>query len=201
MSPFNADMNNSEDSQILEANWLPPGDALAYFDPPAGVHTYAVKQEQQSTRIRYGFRIGDLGMLIDSDTGSEVLAMPQVATLPNTPPGFLGLINLRGNLIPIYELRILLDLGQRPSGAPVMVLVFGKDEQAVGVSIDGYPEALFELNPIQNLPTLPDVLKKHVSAGFIKDDKFWLEFNHNTFFETISDAAPHQENAAERLDS
>jgi twitching motility protein PilI len=202
MSLIHTDTDNSEDRTTMESNWLPPGDALAYFEPPEGVQISAAKQEQQSERVRYGFRIGDLGMLIGADTGSEVLAMPQVATLPNTPPGFLGLINLRGNLVPVYELRILLDLGQRPSGVSTMVLVFGKDDQAVGVSIDGYPEALFELNPIQNLPTLPDVLRKHVSAGFINDDRIWLEFNHNTFFETISDAtAPRQENAAEKFDS
>lgn len=185
----------------MESNWLPPGEALTYFEPPQGVHSSAVKQERHSERVRYGFRIGDLGMLIDLDTGSEVLAMPQVATLPNTPPGFLGLINLRGNLVPVYELRTLLELGQRPSGVPTMVLVFGKDEHAVGVSIDGYPEPLLELNPIQNLPTLPHVLKKHVSAGFINDDRIWLEFKHNTFFETISDVSPRQDAAAERFDS
>jgi twitching motility protein PilI len=202
MSLIHTDMDKSEDHSEMETNWLPPDDALAYFEPPVGVQLAVVKQEQQSERARYGFRIGDLGLLIDANTGSEVLAMPPVATLPNTPPGFLGLINLRGNLVPVYELRTLLDFAQRPSGVQALVLVFGKDEHAVGVSIDGYPDALLELRPILHLPTLPDVLRKHVSAGFIKDDTIWLEFNHHTFFEAISDAsAPHQKDVTERFDS
>lgn len=186
----------------MQSNWLQPNDALAYFEPPDGVHLTAVKQVQQDKSVRYGFRVGDIGLLVDPAVGSEVLAMPQVATLPNTPPGFLGLINLRGNLVPVYELRILLNLSQRPSGVAAMVLVFGKDEQAVGISIDGYPETLSDLNPIPHLPTLPDVLRKHVSAGFIKNEKVWLEFNHNTFFEAINDAAaPQLQDASDQTDS
>ena len=35
----------------------------------------------------------------------EVIAMPQVKSIPQTPAYFLGIINLRGNIIPIIDLR------------------------------------------------------------------------------------------------
>lgn len=35
----------------------------------------------------------------------EVIAMPEIKTIPQTPPYFLGIINLRGNIIPIIDLR------------------------------------------------------------------------------------------------
>ncbi len=182
-------MDKLENHSETESVWLSPDDALTFFEPPEGVTLTAATQVQQQVRARYGFRIGDLGLLINPDVGSEVLSMPQVATLPNTLPGFLGLINLRGNLVPVYELRVLLDLPPRPASVTTMVLVFGKDERAVGITIEGYPDALLDLTPMSHLPALPDLIRKHVSAGFIKDDTVWLDFNHNTFFEEISGAA------------
>jgi twitching motility protein PilI len=183
-------------SEERAADWLSPGAALAHFEPPEGAHQAAVGQVRQETRARYGFRVGDLGLLINPDAGSEVLDMIQVATLPNMPPGFSGLINLRGNLVPLYELRILLGIAQRPAGAATRVLVFGQGEQAVGVIIDNNPRALTALRPLPNFPQLPEALEKHVPAGYVQDDKIWLEFDHGTFFEEISGAASRQIDAA-----
>ena len=35
----------------------------------------------------------------------EVIAMPQIKSIPQTPPYFLGIINLRGKIIPIIDLH------------------------------------------------------------------------------------------------
>ena len=35
----------------------------------------------------------------------EVIAMPQIKSLPQTPPYFLGITNLRGKIIPIIDLH------------------------------------------------------------------------------------------------
>lgn len=163
--------------------WLAPGAALARFEPPAGVQLAAAGPVRKETRARYGFRVGELGLLIDPDTGSEVLSVPAVTPLPDAPPGFFGLINLRGNLVPLYELRVLLGIGQSPAQADSKVLVFGQGEQAVGVVIDGYPSALSALHPLPHLPPLPDVLQPHVPAGHMQDGTVWLEFDHGSFFD------------------
>ena len=153
------------------------------FEPPEGVQLAATGQVRKEVRARYGFRIGELGLLIDPDAGSEVLAVPSVTPLPDAPPAFLGLINLRGNLVPLYELRVLLGMGQAQAGADTKVLVFGQGEQAVGVLIDGYPRALSALSPLPDLPLLPDALQAHVLAGYMQDRTVWLEFDHSSFFD------------------
>ena len=167
------------------ADWLPPGAALAHFEPPEGTHLATNGEVRKEVRARYGFRVGELGLLISPDAGSEVLAMLPVAVLPSAPPGFLGLINLRGNLVPLYELRVLLGIGSRQDGVGTMVLVFGHGEQAVGVLIEGYPSALFTLLPLSNLPPLPAALQSHVSAGYVQDETVWLEFDHISFFDEV----------------
>jgi len=168
----------------LEANWLPPVAALAYFEPPTGAYlattAHSVKPE---TRIRYGYRVGGLGMLIPQGTGSEVLPVPPISPLPGSPAGFSGLINLRGNLAPLYDLRVILDL-QAASKATPLVIIFDQGDDAVAVLIEGNPVPLGEMRqlPLSDFPALPGLLAKHVSAGYVLEDDIWLEFDYRAFF-------------------
>lgn len=164
--------------------FLSPSEALANFDPPEGMHL-AITKGRHEVRARYGFHVAELGVLIKKEVGSEVLELPAIAKLPGGPAALLGLINLRGNLVPLYELRVLLGLGARQAGVETMALVFGQGEQAVGVVIEGNPIALSELNQLPNLPPLPDALRDHVSVGYMQDDAVWLEFDHSTFFDEV----------------
>jgi twitching motility protein PilI len=167
------------------ADWLPPGAALAHFEPVEGARPAVPGRFRKEERARYGFRVGELGLLIDPDTGSEVLTVSSITPLPDTPPGFLGLINVRGNLVPLYELGTLLGLGPRQPRTGTKALVFGKGEDAVGVAIDGYPLALTSLSQLQSLPSLPQALQAHVPAGYVQGEAVWLEFRHNSFFDEV----------------
>jgi twitching motility protein PilI len=170
--------------QDTASDWMAPVAALARFEPPEGMHLAAVGVEaRQDKVVRYGFRVGTLGLLIPPGMGSEALEMSQATPLPGAPPGFLGLINLRGDLVPLYELRTLLHLGQRGSGVQPMVLVFDQGESAVGMVIEGFPVALSALKPLPSLPPLPDALLDHVLAGHEQDEMIWLEFDHRSFFD------------------
>lgn len=173
----------------MEADWLPPAAALAYFEPPPGAHIAAARHARiEEKRVRYGFRVGSLGLLIDPDAGSEVLPIPAMAILPGAPPGFAGLINLRGNLAPIYDLRVLLGLPPPQPGVQFLALVLGQGDDAVGIIIEGYPTALTRLNPLNDFPSLPDTLAKYVPTGYTQDSAIWLEFDHRAFFGEICTA-------------
>jgi twitching motility protein PilI len=181
-------MNQAEDQFVVNAStaaadWLAPSAALAHFEPPEGVHLTMSAPVREEARARYGFRIGELGLLINPDTGTEVLAAPQITPLPGTPPGFLGLINLRGNLVPLYELHILLGMGIPRYSNEKLALIFGQGENAVGILIDNYPKALPALNALPDFPLLPEALQPHVSAGYLEHETVWLEFNHSSFFD------------------
>jgi twitching motility protein PilI len=195
-------MRQSEVRQVSEesaeaTDWMLPGAALAQFEPPEGAHMAVSSDVQKEKFARYGFRVGELGLLINPNTGSEIMATPQIAMLPGAPPGFLGLINLRGNLVPLYELRVLLGITPRSTGVATRVQVFGQDTQAVGVVIDDYPVALSDLRPLPTLPPLPDALEKHVPTAYVQNENIWLEFDHLSFFGEVcnSSALQYQDNA------
>jgi twitching motility protein PilI len=174
----------------VPAEWLPPSAALGRFVPPQDLLWTgpAVALE----RNRYGFRIGSFGLLIRADVGSEVIRSQAISSLPGSAPWLMGLLNLRGNLIPVFNLRLLLGTGESDQSRNMLILILDKGENAVGMVIDGFPQALLALHTIPHLPQLPTVLQEHVSVGYVKDEYIWLEFNHESFFEALTRVGANQ---------
>jgi twitching motility protein PilI len=180
------EINSGIQSRQADASgdeWMLPSAALDRFEPPADMVLAAVVEKEVA---RYGFKIATLGLLIQQGVGSEVMQMPAIWSLPGAPPWLLGLINLRGNLVPVFELRLVLGLGQRSTHEKALILVFEQGDKAVGIVIDDYPVPLPALRRMPHLPQLPTALNGHVHTGYIKDEMIWLEFDQNSFFEELS---------------
>lgn len=167
--------------------WYLPTAALSRFRPPKGEAFNKAGPAREE--VRYGFRIGSLGLLIKPRTASEIVPMVPIASIPNSPPWLLGMINLRSTLVPVFDLKLIcaLDDGDR-QGQP-MVLVLDKGDMAVGTVVDGYPRAVSALNRIPRLPKLPTALQRHVSAGYLRGEELWLEFDHAHFFASLGETA------------
>jgi len=166
-------------ADVATGEWLLPSAALDRFEPPTDMLVTAVVVKEAG---RYGFKIDTLGLLIQLGSGSEVVQMPKIWTLPGAPPWLMGLINLRGNLVPVFELRQVLGLGQRVADEKALILIFDQGDKAVGIVIDDFPKPLLALSPLPNLPQLPTALSGHVHTGYVKDQMIWLEFDHSAFF-------------------
>ncbi len=162
--------------------WLLPTAALERFEPPAEMALAAVVDEK---RARYGFRVSTLGFLIKAGCTSEVVAKPDIWELPGSSPWFMGLLNLRGNLVPVFDLRQLFGLPQQAVATAPLALVFDRGDKAAGLLIDDFPKPLFDVSFLPGLPQLPAELQAHVCGGYMKDDAVWLEFDHESFFENL----------------
>jgi twitching motility protein PilI len=135
--------------------------------------------------VRYGVRLGDIGLLIGRDTLSEVIAQAAIYPIPNTPPWLAGLMNLRGNLVPVFDLHLLLGL-EPPADRPRrFLLVLGRGDGAVGMYVDGLPQAVATGEGLGQLPPLPEVLREHVQTGYVDQGALWLEFPHEALFSTL----------------
>lgn len=99
----------------------------------------------------------------------EVYPLPETVAVPGTPPHVIGLINRRGRLLTVIDLRPMLDLpitvtadkaGQAAQKAQIMVAAVGQNE-TVAVRIDSLrgvfsvqESALFMASELlQNLPS------------------------------------------------
>jgi len=97
---------------------------------------------------RYGVRIGDVRILLPNGLESEVLDNSKLTLLPRTPPGLLGVLNVRGSLVPLFDLSLVTgwpsqELRQRPaSSVDVMI---GKGQSVFALRVNGLPEAYSRL--------------------------------------------------------
>ena len=85
---------------------LLPTVALTRFAPARNIqHVYKQKKTEPS---RYGFKIGQLGLLLCLQEKIEIVDSIDPCPIPNTPQWFAGMINLRGNLLPVFDMKELL---------------------------------------------------------------------------------------------
>ena len=64
---------------------------------------------------------------------SEVKEVPTITPLPGQPPYFLGLVNLRGIIIPVYDLRILFSLSTSIDGKEQKIMVTDYNDKKNGL--------------------------------------------------------------------
>jgi twitching motility protein PilI len=167
-----------------ERKWLTPSEALTRFQPSGDLA--ATSETADDSRVRFGFRIGSLRLLIKPDSASEIVEQGSIHPIPATPPWLLGLINLRGNLVPVFHLHRLLEIGDDTQRKHT-ILMLDKDEDAVAIVIEGFPETFGKARKLERLPPLPAVMENHIQGAYVKDDKVWLEFDHKKFFKSIAE--------------
>ncbi|HED34553.1 MAG TPA: hypothetical protein ENJ08_10100 [Gammaproteobacteria bacterium] len=175
-------MNNSSE------NWLKPEEALSQFtEPQLGAFD---NSELSSTDVasQYGFTIGHIGFLIAPSTFSEIVRNVSIYPIPNTTQWMKGLVNLRGNLVPVYDLTLLLGYPPQQSD-DINLLVLGKDSMAVSILVDRMPAPCDTGNwdIIAEIPEHLASLKDYVSKVYSADEKIWLEFNHSDYFKSIKE--------------
>lgn len=142
--------------------------------------------DNATVRASYGFRLANFGCVISAETDSEVMERLPIFSLPNTPSWFLGLSNLRGTIVPVYDLEGVFDIHDDDQGKRYL-LVLGKNEQAVGMMIRGLPQPLMlkEDLVMTDQPPLPNRLHKFATKVYMIDQRPWIEFDYKDLFQTL----------------
>ena len=66
--------------------------------------------------------IGADAYAVPMHAAREVLDAPSLTELPTSPPSVLGLCNLRGEIVPVFDTGVLLGLGPLPSFTSVAIV-------------------------------------------------------------------------------
>lgn len=82
------------------------------------------------------FRVEDRSFGIDVRLVREIKGWQATTPLPHTPPHVVGVINLRGVILAIYDLRARIGLGPTSPTPAHVVLVADVDERPVGLLVD-----------------------------------------------------------------
>ncbi len=83
------------------------------------------------------FRLGGEDYALDSRLVAEVFRMGELTSLPGVPPFIAGIVNMRGQILSILDLRVVLDLPESESaGLERFVVVIRSDVMETGLLVD-----------------------------------------------------------------
>jgi twitching motility protein PilI len=138
---------------------------------------------------RYGFRIGPLGLLFPEHCPGEIVVNPEIRPIPHTQNWMPGVMALRSNLIPVFDLYALLLQAPADLNKP-MVLVLDQGKQALGFVLQASPQWLTGLieTPVADVP-VPDLIAAQISKAYRQQETVWLAFNKTDFFTFLAENA------------
>ena len=138
-----------------------------------------------------GFRIADLWLTAPREDVREVINPPRMTRVPNARSWMSGVANVRGELLPIVDLRQFLGLPAAEGGRSRRVLVFNSERVPAGFLVDevaGYRQ--FTVN--EQRPEVQDgqeMLRSYLLGGFVREGQPWLAFSLHKV--ALSDAFKH----------
>ena len=124
---------------------LSPGSATT----APGVHP--APQASHSLCAFLAFKLGQEEYGMDILRVQEIRSYEKPTLLPHGPAHLLGVVNLRGTIVPLMDLRVRLQLAQATYDAHTVVIVVNVGQRVVGLVVDSVSDVL-SLRPEQMRP-------------------------------------------------
>ncbi len=97
------------------------------------------------------FNMGEDLYAIPVETLTEIIISQKIVPVPTTPSHVLGVINLRGNIVPIVDIRAVLALPQQSTPNQIAVVEHGA--VTLGIIVDNVSEVLsVPLSAVLSIP-------------------------------------------------
>lgn len=137
----------------MRSETMPGGTAAPKVDEPQRYVSFTVGGEEYGADIK---RV------------QEIKVWDTVTRVPHTPKYLLGVLNLRGAIVPVLDLRVRFGLDQAPFESTTVIVVLrvpsDRGEKTVGVVVDAVNE-VHDIAPDQIQPPPP---LARVDQAFIK---------------------------------
>jgi len=163
-----------------------PFEILADYEQRSLAHVAGLPEQLDAPGLwrGVGFRIGHKRLAAGFDEVVEILPMPQVTPVPGAQPWMLGVANIRGNLLPIVDLKQFLEGERTVLHESQRVLIVRQPGGDVAVTID----ELFGQRSFVEAQQLPaEALPEHqlaegryahfVDRGYRHADQAWGIFS------------------------
>lgn len=98
------------------------------------------------------FTLGDEQYGVDILKVQEIRGYDQVTRVPDAPDYIKGVINLRGTIVPVIDLRLKLRLENARYDAFTVMIVLNVEQRVVGIVVDSVSDVI-ELSAEQIRPT------------------------------------------------
>lgn len=100
-------------------------------------------QANQGTFHQFiSFRVGNEEFAIDIMAVREIKGWTETAPLPNQPDYNLGVLNLRGTIVPTFDLRCRFGMGRTDTTPYHVVIIANVKERTIGLLVDAVSDIL-----------------------------------------------------------
>ena len=148
---------------------------VSYDEPGPEKMPFSYKRDDQADRkvVNSSF----ITFTLDSETYAvpiqeieEIIGLQEMSILPNVPGFIKGVINLRGDIVPIMDLRLKFGLDAKEYSPFTVFLIVRVDERLVGIVVDNVADVLV-LDParIQKTPAFSAKISTDFIDGVYKD--------------------------------
>jgi chemotaxis signal transduction protein len=137
---------------------------------------------------RYGYIISNMNFLVPKHTVSEIIQNANIFNLPNSPSWVEGLINLRGNIIPVMNLEKLLKNFNNKKNMNILVLTNTNDKYSIAMMIDDLPISLALNSSKTTTAKYPSELQDFVKDGFSQNNSDWVELDPHNLFKSLAES-------------
>lgn len=115
-----------------------PFSVLAEYERLSLAHVVGLPEQLDAPGLwrGVGYRVGQRRLASGFDEVVEILPMPQVTPVPGAQPWLLGVANIRGNLLPIVDLKQFLEGERTVLHESQRVLIVRQPGGDVAITID-----------------------------------------------------------------
>jgi purine-binding chemotaxis protein CheW len=117
------------------------------------------------------FSIENENFAVDITKIKEILNVMEISKVPNVPDFIEGMINMRGNIYAVVNLRSKFNFPKKQSDQDSKILLVNIDGMMVGIIVDGVTEIIkIEESDVDNAPQLISKVNGDFILGIIKRD-------------------------------
>lgn len=129
--------------------------------------TYAAKSLTQGREL-IAFRIGDQEFCVNIMSVREIRGWTPATPMPHAPHYVLGVINLRGAVLPIIDMSLRLGMKLAEPTVRHVIIVAQVGQKAVGLLVDAVSDILTVTDDnVQPTPDIANEMTKNYARGIL----------------------------------
>ena len=143
-----------------------------------------------SQEKKRGLLYGKIGILLGSQLVYEIVEQARLTPFPGVKPVFKGIVNHRGNIVPVYDLYELMN-EEAPAWERNRLVILNTGREALAFILYELP---LQVDPVVKVREhevihVPDVFLDHASSVYRLDGVIWIALDNQKFFSVLRDCS------------